>query len=998
MQCKGDKRSGSAGSASLLQWKGLLQRKGLGQVGMAALLAILATEAQPQPQEAGRSADDTQQPAQQIYHFDLPEQPLLAALGEFTGITNISVLRPDEYAIDGVAPAVSGEMTADQALRQLLAGSGLQYEYRNARTVAIAEPATMTTTGDQVGLSTMTVSADRQDRTYHEPRSVSVITRERIDRLPPRHAADMLIETPGVYSAVDTQDPALSVNIRGMQDFGRVNTMIDGMRQNFNEVGHQQRNGSLFVDSELLSEVEIAKGPTSDVYGAGAIAGSANFRTLNYDDIIMDGNDVGVRLRANTGLGGEGNGVNFIGSLAVAGRFGDDRLELLGARTRRSLGEYMPGRRGESFDWLMAGIQDGSDDWADQEFAVDRVRFSDQTQESNLFKARLNLTPDQALQFTYLDTDISYNNVSDRRYTTGTGGVDNIVEADEAWQQYGHAEATSQSIGLDYTFNPASNWIDLEARVYRVSTDNERYTREGRPVMVNGNNMTEIAWNAGLCEPPIAESWQERCEAGLGSNVTTNIDTHGLALENTARFALGGVDGFRFNHGIEYFQDRGDSNTEYDRRGEPHQAAENTLQPNGRRSLASAFGNLVWENDTYTLGAGLRYDYYRLKGDTRLPGVEWTYMTRQEKFDRRFDEEAQQRMRDNGTYDTIYNRPLYAPGYDSERGMYEYEVNEREDKLLPTLQAAYRPTNWLELFASWGESWRPPALTESLMEGSHPGDPFATMYPNPYADPETSRSWEVGFNTVFQDLLTGGDRLLSKVAYYDTKVDNYLITSMGNALPGTVAGIGMGNTMFINNRQPMNFRGIELELDYDARRWYTRLNYTHVLGGDQNFCQERWPLGSEQPQFDMPDEDGNYTEEHQWAIDNGYDSYEAYLDQQMVCTAGGQATGYGMNSARNLPMDRGSWVVGMRLFDERLDMGTRLNYSAEGKPEGYNYAIWPSYTTWDLYASYRINQNVLLRASVENLRDQNYVSGYSDIHSRTYAPGRTAMAGVELQF
>ncbi|MCE8025254.1 TonB-dependent receptor [Billgrantia aerodenitrificans] len=984
--------------------KGLYRKvaEGAGIVVMLTIFVILVGLREAHGQTGGSrdttGQGDDQTLAQQRYRFDLPEQSLLYSLGEFTAITNISVLRPDDRAIGGVAPALQGEMTADEALRALLMGSGLAVEYRNARTAELVEPrpATMTTVGDQVMFSTLTVTAGRlgDDWVYHEPRSVSVIPRERIDRLPPRHAADMLLETPGVYSAVNTQDPALSVNIRGMQDFGRVNTMIDGMRQNFNENAHQQRNGNLYVDSELLSEVVVAKGPTSDVHGAGAIAGSANFRTLDYDDIIMDGNDAGVRLRANTGLGGEGNGVNFIGSLAAAGRFGDNRLELLGARSRRSLGEYSPGRRGESFDWLMVGVQDGFEG-RDSEQVVDRVKFTDQTQESNLFKARLNLTPNQALQFTYLDTEISYNNVSDRRVTNPSDG--SVREGDEAWLQYGDAQASSHSIGLDYTFNPGSDWIDLAARVYRVSTENERYTREGRPVITDGINMTEEAWRTGRCDQvPFPDNWQRECEAGLGSNAVTNITTHGLTLENTARFALGGVDGFRFNHGIEYFQDRGDSNTEYDHHGSAVNTAVSTLQPNGRRSIASAFGNLVWENETYTLGGGLRYDYYRLKGDTRVPGVEWNYITRQEQFDARFSPEEQQMLRDMGWYDYYYNLNWIAPKWEAEYAYYEYEVNNREDNLLPTLQAAYRPTDWLELFAGWGESWRPPALTESLMEGSHPSDPFAVMFPNPYAEPETSRSWEVGFNTVFQNLLLDNDRLLSKVAYYDTEVDNYLITSMVNIMPGRVGGLG--RTMFVNNQVPMKFRGIELELDYDARRWYTRLNYTHVLGGDQNFCQYARPLGSHYPRYDMPDEDGNFSEEHQWAIDNGYDSYEDYLDQQVICAAGGAAAQFGMNSARNVPMDRGSWVLGMRLFDERLDMGTRLNYSAEGKPEDFEYAIWPSYTTWDLYASYRINQNVLLRASVENLRDQNYVTGYSDIFSRTYAPGRTAMAGVELQF
>lgn len=68
------------------------------------------------------------------------------------------------------------------------------------------------------------------DWIYDEPRSISEITKEQLDNRPARHAADILEQTSGVYSAVDQQDPALSVNIRGIQDFSRINMNIDGMR------------------------------------------------------------------------------------------------------------------------------------------------------------------------------------------------------------------------------------------------------------------------------------------------------------------------------------------------------------------------------------------------------------------------------------------------------------------------------------------------------------------------------------------------------------------------------------------------------------------------------------------------------------------------------------------------------------------------------------------------------------------------------------------------
>ena len=86
------------------------------------------------------------------------------------------------------------------------------------------------------------------------------------------------------YTAVNQRDQGLSVNIRGIQDYGRVNMSIDGMRQNYQQSGHQQRNGTLYVDPEMVSSVEIDKGAQSGMAGAaidhnnrgkGALIGAA---------------------------------------------------------------------------------------------------------------------------------------------------------------------------------------------------------------------------------------------------------------------------------------------------------------------------------------------------------------------------------------------------------------------------------------------------------------------------------------------------------------------------------------------------------------------------------------------------------------------------------------------------------------------------------------------------------------------------------------------------
>ncbi|SDH21112.1 heme acquisition protein HasR [Pseudomonas flavescens] len=981
--------------------------------GSLVVGATLAFSLVARAQEATSNVAPAGATTEQV-NFDIPAQPLGSAVIAFAEQAGVQVFFDSGKLAGLQSRELKGQHSAQQGLSLLLGGLPVSYSFTGERRVNVER---LTEVGGTLQIDATTIESTRDARNewiYQAPRSVSVITREQLDRNPPRHAADMLVETPGVYSAVSAQDPGLSVNIRGMQDFGRVNTMIDGMRQNFNENGHQQRNGQLYVDSELISSVVIEKGPRSDVTGATSIAGSANFGTLNVDDILLPGQDQGARLRGMTGLGGYANGVNFIGSAAVAGRFGD-RWELLAARSRRSFGDYAPGSRRENFDFLTAGVQDGREGVTQ---VVDRIKFSDQEQDSELFKGRLKLTPEQALQFTYVGTELSYNNVSDRRVANAVDG--SAIDGDEAWAKFGDASARSQSFGLDYTFTPDSPWIDLNAKLYYVTTRNERYTAAGRPIVTGGVDMTETAWRLGFCrQNPIPDSWTQECEAGLGNETHTRIDTYGFKLDNTARFAIAGQEGFSFNHGLEYFLDKGTSKSSSDYQGEAFTSSSNTLNPNGKRSIASAFGNLTYETDAITLSAGLRYDYYHLKGKTQVPGTEWTYQTRLERFisrnttslinarnncaDLTLSERARRvacnsipsleaALADPTSVSNFYTSGNYAPQWLSNPGMYDYDVDESITKLLPTLSAAYRPTGWLELFANWGESWRPPTLTESLMEGSHPGDPFARMYPNTYADPETSRSWELGFNVSALGLVSPGDRFQAKVAYYDTRVDNYLITSIVNTLPGRTGGLG--NTMFVNNQVPMNFRGIEFEFDYDARRWYTGINYTHVLGGDNDICQKVYPLGSANIREDMPLEDGTYSDFHNAAIAAGYDSYEAYLDALENC----DGDVYGMNSARNLPMDRGSWVVGTRWFNESLELGARLNYSAAGGPEDWSYDLWPSYTTWDLFASYRVSRNLLLRATVENIRDRSYVSGYSDIFTKSYGPGRTVMGGFELQF
>lgn len=89
----------------------------------------------------------------------------------------------------------------------------------------------------------------------------------------------------------------MAVNIRGLQDHGRVAVTIDGMRQNFARSGHGA-NGTFSVDEEMLREVSVTRGAGAK---AGAIAGAVELRRVTAADILRDGAASGGELRLRYG-------------------------------------------------------------------------------------------------------------------------------------------------------------------------------------------------------------------------------------------------------------------------------------------------------------------------------------------------------------------------------------------------------------------------------------------------------------------------------------------------------------------------------------------------------------------------------------------------------------------------------------------------------------------------------------------------------------------------
>ena len=126
----------------------------------------------------------------------------------------------------------------------------------------------------------------------------------------------------GTYTQIDPLQGTVSVNIRGMNGLGRVNTMVDGVTQTFfgmapaNYHGGANTAAGVPLDPNFLAEVDVTRGNSAGSQGVNALAGSANMRTIGIDDVLMAGRQTGVLSRFKVG----DNGMGRTGMVAVAGK------------------------------------------------------------------------------------------------------------------------------------------------------------------------------------------------------------------------------------------------------------------------------------------------------------------------------------------------------------------------------------------------------------------------------------------------------------------------------------------------------------------------------------------------------------------------------------------------------------------------------------------------------------------------------------------------------
>lgn len=281
---------------------------------------------------------------------------------------------------------------------------------------------------DAVALDTITVTSGKtEDRVINDLAGSSVVTRQQIDLFQSSRISDVLQGVPGVSVQETGTDPGQAINIRGLQDFGRVNVLVDGARQDYQVSGHGA-SGTFYLDPELISQVDVVRGPVSTVYGSGAIGGVVSFRTRSIDDILTPDEQYGAVQRLGVGT----NGAGFFTNSMVGARVGT-AADVFGQFLYRNTGNYRDG--------------DGN-----------TIRDSDSELTAGLFK--LNLYP------------------ADGHTVSGSALLQNYDFANNGDTGKGtrfRNDVTANTYTLGYRFSrPDIQWFDLSVKGYYTTTEDRK--------------------------------------------------------------------------------------------------------------------------------------------------------------------------------------------------------------------------------------------------------------------------------------------------------------------------------------------------------------------------------------------------------------------------------------------------------------------------------------------------------------------------------------------
>ncbi len=142
------------------------------------------------------------------------------------------------------------------------------------------------------------------------PASVSVISKEDIQKNPAIGVADQLRNLPGVQVYDDGTPGMMRIRIRG-EESRRVSIQIDGHAI----TDHSAYGAPMLIDPSIIERIEVVRGPSSVLSGSNAIGGVVNIITKRGGEKALEGSVTATGFSATSGYSTTANLMGAAGNV-----------------------------------------------------------------------------------------------------------------------------------------------------------------------------------------------------------------------------------------------------------------------------------------------------------------------------------------------------------------------------------------------------------------------------------------------------------------------------------------------------------------------------------------------------------------------------------------------------------------------------------------------------------------------------------------------------------
>lgn len=799
-----------------------------------------------------------------------------------------------------------------------------------------------------LGVIDVTATADSKkldkskvEDTYYSPLTSTFLGKTEVDRFKGTRNSDIFNQITGVQINNPANEAgALDIGIRGMQGNGRVPIVIDdAVQSTMTERGYQGSSDRTYIDMDLIRSVQVDKGPAIGADTAGATGGRVEMRTINADDIIPDKESFGINLNIGT-----------YNNNKKPNRFGDAREQLqYPLKRHQSATDFRNG----FYTVAMAGRNDRGS----------LLMAYTERDTGNYFAGKRNA----------------------RRYDSGT----KFDQVTRPGQEVANTSNYNSSFLAKATLNADENNSLLVTYRHHKQKAGEILSAYLTKEKNEAGDDIQAQWSLGTAEldavsvshrfNPIENPWFDlksvlfytelKTEQHNGFNGRGQYGDQywnslrdrrlGLNVTNTSLLPAVPVMGdMQLSYGASLEKQLIDPRVT--------RRSSGSSNPDGNRKSSSLFANISAEPFSWvTASAGIRKTVVNLHSNQQI------------EYKKDIFDNPENRGGGWRSYLNQYGLPTYCPTFVNGK-YFIADANNPDDvkkhclytrqeivtgqskkdfryALRPDFTASltFHITPELDVFTSYANVNRAPSAYEQISQGSTMSS--ASYMGQSVVNSENTQNIEAGLAARYQDAITSGDKFNFRISKFYNKNKNYIAP----------AARWDGLYAFVNY-DSFSTQGTEVQIDYDTGKFYTSAGLTRF--DKQTVCSKLMA--------------GNASECNSVGFSMGGISTRLQPKDNLVVTAGYRF-----------------------LEDNSLDLGMRYRYhSRKQNPEN-----WLSGTAAqqimehadanqfiDIYASYKVNNNLTVQAGIDNLTDQYAIAPGAAVWIPE--PGRTWRLTINTKF